>query len=162
MGYWAITGAVNCRFTPAVAAALFFASAFPGAHIHPGASALVGMGVTFGVGARALLTGVVFAAEVTGGYGLVVPLLLAAVFAELAAEAGLRERVMTDKLFRRGYRVDFDAQTDPLRTRVAGRGGASGSQLAGRARGSHGERPAPGRPWTGGSGSTRVVGGLVP
>jgi hypothetical protein len=96
-----------------------FAHAFPGAHIQPGAFALVGMGATFGVGARALLTGVVFAAEVTGGYGMLVPLLLATGVAELVAELGLDDRVMTDKLRRRGYRVDFDAQTDPLRMRVA-------------------------------------------
>ncbi len=97
-----------------------FAHVFPGSHIAPGAFALVGMGVTFGVGARALLTGVVFAAEVTGGYGLVVPLLLATFVAELVVEAGLGERIMTDKLSRRGQRVDFDARTDPLRLRLAG------------------------------------------
>ena len=96
-----------------------FAHAFPAAHIQPGAFALVGMGATFGVGARALLTGVVFAAEVTGGYGMLVPLLLATGVAELVAELGLDDRVMTDKLRRRGFRVDFDAQTDPLRMRVA-------------------------------------------
>ncbi|MGC8464092.1 MAG: chloride channel protein [Acidimicrobiales bacterium] len=96
-----------------------FAHALPGAHIQPGAFALVGMGATFGVGARALLTGVVFAAEVTGGYAMLVPLLLATGVAELVAELGLDDRVMTDKLRRRGYRVDFDAQTDPLRMRVA-------------------------------------------
>ncbi len=178
VGYWAITDAVNGRFTLAVAAVLFigkmvswwvglgsntsggtlapmflvgasmgemvgigFAHAFPGAHIHPGAFALVGMGVTFGVGARALLTGVVFAAEVTGGYGLIVPLLLATVFAEVVAEAGLRERVMTDKLARRGYRVDFDAQVDPLRTRVAGQVMSLGVPGAGEA----GSDPRPGR-----------------
>ncbi len=95
------------------------AHAFPSAHIQPGAFALVGMGATFGVGARALLTGVVFAAEVTGGYGMLVPLLLATGVAELVAELGLDDRIMTDKLRRRGFRVDFDAQTDPLRMRVA-------------------------------------------
>jgi CIC family chloride channel protein len=96
-----------------------FAHAFPSAHVQPGAFALVGMGATFGVGARALLTGVVFAVEVTGGYGMLVPLLLATGVAELVVELGLDDRVMTDKLRRRGYRVDFDAQTDPLRMRVA-------------------------------------------
>ena len=96
-----------------------FAHAFPAAHIQPGAFALVGMGATFGVGARALLTGAVFAAEVTGAYTMLVPLLLATVVAELVAELGLDDRVMTDKLRRRGYRVDFDTQTDPLRMRVA-------------------------------------------
>ena len=96
-----------------------FAHAFPAAHIQPGAFALVAMGATFGVGARALLTGAVFAAEVTGAYTMLVPLLLATAVAELVAELGLDERVMTDKLRRRGYRVDFDTQTDPLRMRVA-------------------------------------------
>ena len=95
-----------------------FAHAFPGAHVQPGAFALVGMGVTFGVGARALLTGVVFAAEVTGGFGLLLPLLLTMAIAEIVVERGLDERVMTDKLFRRGFRVDFDMQTDPLRMRT--------------------------------------------
>jgi len=97
-----------------------FAHAFPGAHIQPGAFALVGMGVTFGVGARALLTGVVFAAEVTGAFSMLVPLLLAVAVAELVAEIGLDERIMTEKLRRRGTRVDFDSQADPLRQRVAG------------------------------------------
>ena len=100
-------------------AGIGFAHAFPAAHIQPGAFALVGMGATFGVGARALLTGAVFAAEVTGAYTMLVPLLLATAVAELVAELGLDERVMTDKLRRRGYRVDFDTQTDPLRMRVA-------------------------------------------
>jgi CIC family chloride channel protein len=96
-----------------------FSHLFPAWHIQPGAFALVGMGATFGVGARALLTGVVFAVEVTGGYPMLVPLLLATGVAELVAELGLDDRVMTDKLRRRGYRVDFDSQTDPLRMRVA-------------------------------------------
>ena len=96
-----------------------FAHLFPGSAIQPGAFALVGMGVTFGVGARALLTGIVFAAEVTGGFGLFVPLLLASAAAEVVAERGLHERIMTGKLLDRGYRVDFDAQTDPLRMRTA-------------------------------------------
>ena len=96
-----------------------FAHAFPAAHIQPGAFALVAMGATFGVGARALLTGAVFAAEVTGAYSMLVPLLLATAVAELVAELGLDDRVMTDKLRRRGYRIDFDTQTGPLRMRVA-------------------------------------------
>lgn len=96
-----------------------FTHVFPGAHIQPGAFALVGMGVTFGVGARALLIGVVFAAEVTGGFALLLPLLLATAVAEIVVEQVLSERIMTDKLFRRGFRVDFDTQTDPLRMRIA-------------------------------------------
>jgi len=103
-----------------------FAHLFPGAHIAPGAFALVAMGVTFGVGARALLTGVVFAAEVTGGYHLLVPLLVATGVAELVAHRFLAERVMTEKLARRGVRIDFDTESDPLRSFTAGEVAASG------------------------------------
>jgi CIC family chloride channel protein len=88
-----------------------FARLVPSWHLAPGAFALVGMGVTFGVGARALLTGVIFAAEVTGGFHLLLPLLLATAFAEVVAEALLDERIMTEKLARRGLRVVFDAQS---------------------------------------------------
>jgi len=97
-----------------------FSRLFPGAHLAPGAFALVAMGVTFGVGARALLTGVVFAIEMTGGYHLVVPLLLATAVAELVAHHFLTERVMTEKLSRRGVRLNFDTESDPLRTLTAG------------------------------------------
>jgi CIC family chloride channel protein len=93
---------------------------FPAAHINPGAFALVAMGATFGVAARALLTGGVFALEVTGAYHLAIPMLLVLGMAELVAEQLISERIMTDKLFRRGFRVEFDTETDPFRTVVAG------------------------------------------
>ncbi len=87
----------------------------PAAHLDPGAFALVAMGASFGVGAQALLTGVIFAAEVTGGYGLLLPLLLATGVAEVVAERWLPHRIMTDKLLRRGARVELDTAVDPLR-----------------------------------------------
>ena len=96
------------------------ADLFPGAHVAPGAFALVAMGATFGVASRALLTGGVFALEVTGAFHLVVPMLLAIGVAEIVAERGLTERLMTDKLVRRGFRVEFDTELDPFRTAVAG------------------------------------------
>jgi H+/Cl- antiporter ClcA len=97
-----------------------FAHLFPGAEVVPGAFALVAMGVTFGVGARALLTGAVFALEVTGGYHLVVPMLVAMGVAELVAHRFLTERIMTDRLARRGVQVDFDTESDPLWVVTAG------------------------------------------
>lgn len=93
---------------------------FPSLHIQPAAFALVAMGAAFGVAARALLTGTIFALEVTGAYHLVVPMLLAVGVAEVTAEFGLSERLMTDKLVRRGFRVEFDTEVDPFRTAVAG------------------------------------------
>ncbi len=97
-----------------------FAHLVPTAGIQPGAFAVVAMGATFGVASRALLTGGVFALEVTGDVQLVVPMLLALGIAELVGEWFLTERIMTDKLARRGVRVEFDTETDPLRTLVAG------------------------------------------
>ena len=96
-----------------------FAHLFPSLHIQPGAFALVAMGATFGASARALLTGGVFALEVTGAAHLVVPMLLCLGVAELVAGWMLPERIMTDKLVRRGFRVEFDTQVDPFRTAVA-------------------------------------------
>ncbi len=73
-----------------------FANLFPSAHIQPGAFALVAMGATFGVASRALLTGGVFALEVTGAYHLIVPMLIVLGIAELVTEQFLSERIMTD------------------------------------------------------------------
>jgi CIC family chloride channel protein len=92
-----------------------FANLFPSLHVQPAAFALVAMGATFGAAARALLTGGVFALEVTGAYDLAVPMFVALVVAELVVEQFLGDRIMTDKLVRRGVRVDFDTQTDPYR-----------------------------------------------
>lgn len=93
---------------------------FPSMHASPGAFALVAMGASFGAAARAPLTGAVFAIEVTGADHLLVPMLIAVGLAEAVAELGLTERLMTDKLVRRGFRVEFDTEVDPFRTVVAG------------------------------------------
>jgi len=97
-----------------------FAHLIPAWHLQPAAFALVAMGATFGVAARALFTGAVFALEVTGGFGLVVPMLVAVAVAEVVAEQLLSERIMTDKLVRRGYRVELDTEVHPYRTAVCG------------------------------------------
>ena len=97
-----------------------FAHLFPSLHLAPAAFALVAMGATFGAAARAPLTRAVFAIEVTGAVHLLIPMLLALGLAEVVAELVLTERLMTDKLVRRGFRVEFDTEVDPFRTVVAG------------------------------------------
>lgn len=97
-----------------------FANLFPSLHVNPAAFAVVAMGASFGAAARAPLTGAVFAIEVTGAFHLLIPMLLALGLAEVVAELVLTERLMTDKLVRRGFRVEFDAEVDPFRTVVAG------------------------------------------
>lgn len=97
-----------------------FVHLFPSLHVAPAAFAIVAMGAAFGAAARAPLTGAVFAIEVTGTIHLLIPMLLAVGFAEMVAELGLAERLMTDKLVRRGFRVEFDTEVDPFRSVVAG------------------------------------------
>lgn len=92
---------------------------FPALHVSPEAFALVAMGATFGAATQAIFASVVFAAEVTGEYQMVVPLLLATAVAELVVELFLSDRLMTEKLTHRGFRVDFRAEVDALRMRVA-------------------------------------------
>lgn len=91
----------------------------PAWHVSPAAFALVAMGATFGAATKALFAAVVFAAEVTGEYTMIVPLLIGAAVAELVVEGVLSDRLMTEKLSHRGFRVEFRTAVDTLRMRVA-------------------------------------------
>lgn len=86
----------------------------PGMHLSPGAVALVAMAATFGASTRATFTAIVFAFELTQDYRAILPIMLAAVIAELVAGALLDHRLMTEKLARRGLHVPFDYQPDHL------------------------------------------------
>lgn len=92
----------------------------PGAGISAGAVALVAMAATFGAATRATLTAIVFAFELTRDYHAIVPLMLAAVLADLVAGAYLPESIMTEKLARRGLRVPSGYEPDVLRTATVG------------------------------------------
>src|SRR5262249_12946090 len=78
----ALGGAV---FAPALVLGGLFGGAFgraarlllPGAHIDPGAFALVGMGTFYGGIAHVPLSALVFVSELSGSYDLLVPLMLA-------------------------------------------------------------------------------------
>jgi CIC family chloride channel protein len=74
----------------------------------PGLVGLIFMGAVFGGCARVVLTGAVFAAEVTGDFGAMAPLLVATAMATMVAERLLPYNVMTGKLVRRGLRVSLD------------------------------------------------------
>jgi len=91
-------------------------AAVPGLGISPGAFAVVGMAATFGASTRATFTAIVFLFELTRDYQIVVPMMLAAVVADLIAGALMRETLMTEKLFRRGLRVSTEYEVDVLRT----------------------------------------------
>jgi CIC family chloride channel protein len=90
----------------------------PGAHISPGGFALVAMAATFGASVRATFTAIVFLFELTRDYQIILPLMLASVLAEIVATALLPESLMTEKLSRRGLRVQSDFEVDILRSVV--------------------------------------------
>src|SRR5208337_1869964 len=94
---------------------------FPGAHLSPGAFALVAMGAVFGAASRATFTFIIFAFEITRDYNSVLPLMLVSVIADGIAMLFMpNTSIMTEKLARRGLRVHQDYETDVLsQTRVA-------------------------------------------
>jgi len=82
----------------------------------PGAFAMVAMAATFGAATRATFTSIVFLFELTSDYQIILPLMLAAVVADLVAAALLSESLMTEKLARRGLKVQTEYEVDVLRT----------------------------------------------
>jgi H+/Cl- antiporter ClcA len=91
---------------------------FPALHVMPSAFALVAMAATFGAATKAVFASVVFTAEVTGEYRMIIPMMLGVAVAELVAEMFLTDRLMTEKLWHRGFRVDFRTDVNALRMRV--------------------------------------------
>jgi CBS domain-containing protein len=87
---------------------------FPGAHLSPGAYALVAMAAVFGAASRATFAFIVFAFEITRDYNAILPLMLACVIADLIAIRYLPSSIMTEKLARRGLRVPGEYEAGVL------------------------------------------------
>ncbi len=84
----------------------------PGAGLSPEAFAVVAMAATFGAGTGAAFASIVFVFELTRDYDVILPLMVATVLADLVAGALLEDRLMTEKLQRRGLRVHRDYEPD--------------------------------------------------
>jgi len=82
----------------------------------PGAFAMVAMAALFGASTRATFTAIVFLFELTADYQIILPLMLAAVVADIVAAALLKESLMTEKLARRGLKVRTEFSVDVLGT----------------------------------------------
>lgn len=93
---------------------------FPGAHLAPGACALVAMAAVFGAASRATFTFIIFAFEITRDYDAILPLMLASVIADGIAILFMRNSIMTEKLARRGLMVHQDYEPDALRGTLVG------------------------------------------
>jgi CIC family chloride channel protein len=84
--------------------------------IQPGAFALVGMAAVLAATARAPLTAVILVFEVTGSYGLVLPLMLAAALATFFSERIEPESGYVKSLAREGIRLPKSEDIDLLDT----------------------------------------------
>jgi CIC family chloride channel protein len=90
-------------------------SIFPGAHLSPGAYALVAMAAVFGAASRATFAFIVFAFEITHDYNAILPLMLVCVIADLIALRYLPNSIMTEKLTRRGLSVPDEYEVGVLK-----------------------------------------------
>ncbi len=84
----------------------------PGAHLSPGAFALVAMGAVFGAASRSTFAFIVFAFELTRDYDAMLPLMLVGVIADGIGLVFLRNSIMTEKLARRGLHIPGDYEAD--------------------------------------------------
>ncbi|MEN8233658.1 MAG: chloride channel protein [Actinomycetota bacterium] len=88
--------------------------------IEPGAFALVGMAAALAATARAPLTAVILVFELTGSYGLVLPLMLASALATFISEQFHPESAYTMSLARKGIRLPETEDIDLLDTVLVG------------------------------------------
>jgi chloride channel protein, CIC family len=75
---------------------------------------LISMGAILGGTMRSPLTGILFAAEVSGDFNALLPLTVAVVVAHAFTVLVLRRSVLTEKVARRGYHVCREYEIDPL------------------------------------------------
>jgi len=101
--------------------ALIVDKVYPGAHLDPGAFALVAMGAVFGAASRATFTFIIFAFEITRDYNSVLPLMLVSVIAlGIAILLQPKTSIMTEKLARRGLRIHQDYEADVMQQTTVG------------------------------------------
>ena len=75
---------------------------------------LVSMAAILAGTMRAPLTALVFAIELTGRFGLALPILTAGIVAHTFTVLALRRSILTEKVARRGYHVSREYAIDPL------------------------------------------------
>lgn len=88
--------------------------------LQPGAFAVVGMAATFAAIARAPLTSILIVFEITGDYGLVLPLMLATGIAVLITEIIHKESAYTMPLTKRGIQLASTGEVDVMDTVTVG------------------------------------------
>lgn len=89
-------------------------SLFPAATAGSGAYAMVGMAAVFTAAARAPLTAILILFEMTDDYHIILPLMLACVISTLVARRLHQESIYTEKLVRRGIRLQRGRDIDVM------------------------------------------------
>jgi chloride channel protein, CIC family len=118
------TGNSVGSFAPAIFMGAALGSAFgqaaatllPEAGVRPGAFALVGMAATLGATSRAPLTAILIAFELTGSYGLVLPLMLATGISTFVSDRVHPGSIHTTPLLRRGIVYAEPEDVDIMQT----------------------------------------------
>ncbi len=87
---------------------------FPGLGINPGTYALAGMAAVFVGAARAPLTAILIAFEMSNDYKVILPLMASTIIALVVAHRIHPESIYTLKLARRGLRLRFGRDVDVL------------------------------------------------
>jgi len=93
---------------------------FPGVAPHPGACALAGMAAVFAGSARAPLTAMLIAFEMSGDYAVILPLMITTITATLIAQRINPESIYSLKLARRGIRLRHGRDVDVLDSVLVG------------------------------------------
>jgi CIC family chloride channel protein len=91
-------------------------SLFPSITAPAGAYGVAGMAAVFAGVARAPFSAILIMFEMTGNYGLILPLMTSVVISTLLARALKRETIYTLKLLRRGVDVEQEEVVDVMRT----------------------------------------------
>jgi CBS domain-containing protein len=89
--------------------------AFPWLSLSPAAFAMVGMAALFAAASRATFAFIIFAFEITRNYDSILPLMFACVLATTVSLKMSRHSIMTERLARRGLKVDQNYEVDPFR-----------------------------------------------
>ncbi|HSH00612.1 MAG TPA: chloride channel protein, partial [candidate division Zixibacteria bacterium] len=89
---------------------------FPELGVHPGAYALVGMACLVGGATHAPITAILIVFEMTADYRIILPLMLAVVFATLVAQRIEKNSIYTIKLAKRGIHLRAGRDVDILRS----------------------------------------------
>lgn len=87
---------------------------FPSIAVHPGAYALAGMAGVFVGAARAPLTAILIAFEMSNDYKVILPLMVVTIISVVVAHRRFPESIYTLKLARRGLRLRWGRDVDVL------------------------------------------------